>query len=63
MPEIPPDTEETNAVMNYKSYPQFSAISKEGALTGTLKNCVHYEMQHANLTEKLKGQLTVIVAQ
>lgn len=55
LPEIPPDTPETNPIMRVHDYPQFSNISPDLALTGCAKLAIEFDVELGKHVEKLKG--------
>uniref|UniRef100_A0A0B7A5S5 oligopeptidase A n=1 Tax=Arion vulgaris TaxID=1028688 RepID=A0A0B7A5S5_9EUPU len=54
LPEIPPDTAETNAVMRTDQLPQFSQITPSKCVSACAKLAIEYETNLANHVESLK---------
>ena len=54
LPEVPPDTADSNAVMQFRQMPKFSAINPERCVTGCAKLAIQYETQLGNHIESLK---------
>ncbi|CAH1793755.1 unnamed protein product [Owenia fusiformis] len=54
LPEVPPDTPETNSVMRTNDLPVFSEITPEKCISGGAKLAIQYETQLGELVEKLK---------
>ena len=61
LPEIPPDTPETNPVMCLDDHPPFSKISPDMVVTGCAKRCIEFDVQLGKHVENLKGELCVCV--
>ncbi|XP_050393671.1 uncharacterized protein LOC126811798 [Patella vulgata] len=53
LPEVPPDTPETNAIMRFRN-PAYSTLRPDGCVTGPAKLSIQYETKLGNLIEKLK---------
>jgi len=56
LPEIPPDTPETNPLMCLHDHPQFNNISPDMVVTGCAKRCIEFDVQLGRHVEKLKGE-------
>ncbi|KAL5018692.1 hypothetical protein ScPMuIL_004414 [Solemya velum] len=54
IPEIPPDTPETNSLMRIGELPQFSTITPDNVITGCAKLAIEYETRLGNQLDKLK---------
>ncbi|GFO38354.1 oligopeptidase a [Plakobranchus ocellatus] len=54
LPEIPPDTPETNAVMRTDQLPQFSEITPQKSVAACAKLAIEYETKLENHVESLK---------
>lgn len=61
LPEVPPDTPETNPIMRVHDYPQFSQLSPDLALTGCAKLAIEFDVELGKHVEKLKGWLDTII--
>ena len=57
LPEIPPDTPETNPIMRVHDYPEFKEITAETTVTGCAKLSVQYDVELGKHVENLKGKL------
>ena len=55
LPEIPPDTPETNSVMRVSEYPEFSSITPQQIVTGCAKLAIEFDVQLGKHAENLKG--------
>jgi len=55
LPEIPPDTPETNPVMRINEYPQYSKITPEQTVTGCAKLAIEFDVHFGKHVENLKG--------
>jgi len=53
IPEIPKDTKETNPIMDYESYPQFSKLDKDNVVRGCAKLALTFDVEFDKLAEKL----------
>ena len=58
LPEIPPDTAETNAVMRFKEHPKFSAITPQDIVLGCAKLAIVFETKLGNHIKNLKGKFS-----
>lgn len=56
LPEIPPDTAETNAVMRTDQLPQFSEITPKKCVAACAKLAIEYETKLESHIENLKGR-------
>ncbi|KAH9514402.1 hypothetical protein Btru_025153 [Bulinus truncatus] len=54
LPEVPPDTSETNAVMRSEHLPQFSEITPEKCVTACAKLAIEFETKLEKHVENLK---------
>ncbi|XP_076435405.1 uncharacterized protein LOC143275299 [Babylonia areolata] len=54
LPEVPPDTSDDNAVMQYWQTPRFSVINPERCVTGCAKLSIQYETRLGNHIEDLQ---------
>jgi hypothetical protein len=57
LPEIPPDTPETNPIMRVNEYPEFSTITPQKIVTGCAKLAIEFDVQLGKHVENLKGEL------
>ncbi|CAL1542791.1 unnamed protein product [Lymnaea stagnalis] len=55
LPEVPPDTAETNAVMRIDQLPQFSEITAQKCVAACAKFAIEYETKLENHAENLKN--------
>jgi len=55
LPEIPPDTPETNPIMYLEDHPQLSKISPDMVVTGCAKRCIEFDVQLGKHVDNLKG--------
>lgn len=55
LPEIPPDTPETNEVMRVADLPDFQSITPDKIITGCAKLAIEYETYLGKHLEDLKG--------
>lgn len=55
LPEIPPDTAETNAVMRFQEHPKFGAITPQDVVLGCAKLAIIFETKLGNHIETLKN--------
>ena len=57
LPEVPVDTEETNAVMRtYREYPQYEQIKPSAIIAGTCKYAILGEVAFGKHMKKLQGK-------
>ena len=63
LPEIPPDTPETNPIMCFNDHPQFNTISADMVVTGCAKLSIDFDVQLGKHVENLKGELCMLIAQ
>ena len=54
LPEVPPDTPETNPIMRLHDYPQFSRIHPDGTITGCAKLAIEFDVEMERHVEALK---------
>lgn len=54
LPEIPPDTPDTNPIMCVDSYPQFSQLTPDLAITGCAKLAIEFDVELGKHVDKLK---------
>jgi oligopeptidase A len=55
LPEIPPDTPETNPIMRVNEYPAVSQITPQKIVTGCAKLAIEFDVQLGKHAETLKG--------
>jgi len=60
LPEIPPDTPETNPIMCLDDHPQFSKISADMVITGCAKLSIDFDVHLGKHIENLKGELCTV---
>lgn len=53
LPEVPPDTPETNPIMKLDALPEFSLITPESCVTGVAKLSIEFETELSLHTERL----------
>ena len=56
LPEVPPDTAETNPLLRLNSIPQFSQISPDKVVTGCAKAAIQYEVAVDDHITALQGK-------
>ncbi|XP_064606141.1 uncharacterized protein LOC135471020 [Liolophura sinensis] len=56
LPEIPPDTPETNEVMRVADFPDFQSVTPDKIITGCAKLAIEYETYLGKHLEDLKDQ-------
>ena len=61
LPEIPPDTSETNPIMCVEEHPQFSKITPDMVVTGCAKRSIEFDVQLGKHVETLKGEPCVCI--
>ncbi|GAB1603422.1 probable cytosolic oligopeptidase A [Argonauta hians] len=54
LPEIPPDTADTNAVMKFTDIPKFGSITPKDVVLGAAKRAIEFETKLGNHLEHLK---------
>ena len=55
LPEVPPDTAETNSVMRLHEPPNFKHITPDAIITGCAKLSIEYDVDLGKHIQKLKG--------
>ena len=57
LPEVPPDTAETNPIMRHNEIHKFSQLSPDSIITGCAKMSLEFISRFDDLTESLGGNL------
>ena len=57
LPEVPPDTAETNCLMRVHELPSFSKINPNNIITGCAKLSIEYDVDLGKQLETLKGMV------
>lgn len=60
LPEVPPDTAETNTLMNVNALPEWSKVTPANVYRACGKLAILYETKLGEHCEKLQGKLYVI---
>lgn len=56
---MPPDTEETNAIMRHKDFPEFTNITAENVVRGGAKRALEFETEFDKHLTKLEGMSNI----
>ncbi|ESN95279.1 hypothetical protein HELRODRAFT_193617 [Helobdella robusta] len=54
LPEIPPDTKETNPILRVNEFPKFSEITPDKCVTGCAKRSIEFDVEIGNFLDTIK---------